>query len=190
MKPLYALLHEENNRNNKLELLEYVNDKNLGSVTFIPYSQFMSMIIDNKFSHESSLLLQTLSCLGDTLIDILKNITILISNNMILYVIEDNLEISSLTCKPLLFTQALLDCEELLHQKHLEKRRAKNIKDGVKVGRKQGVLVRSKFDPYREKIEELYRLGLSMKKITEHIKVGTQQSLYHYIKSRGIKNHG
>ena len=190
MKVLYAVLYEENNKNNKLELLEYVNDKNLGSVTFIPHSKFMSMIIDNKFSHKSSLLFQNLSYLGDTLVDILKNITVLISNNMTLYVIEDDLELSSLTCKPLAFTQSLLNCEEFLHQKRLEKRRAKNIKDGVKVGRKQGVLVRSKFDPHREKIEELYHLGLSMKKITEHIKVGTQQSLYHYIKSRGIKNHG
>jgi hypothetical protein len=189
LKTLYGVLHEDNNKNNKLEILEYANDKNLGSVTFIPFHDFYKMIIDNKLAYNSSLILQNMTYLGDTLIAILENINTLISSNITLHIIESNLEISALTCKPLVFTQSLLDCEEKIHQKRLEERRAKNIKNGIKVGRKQGVLVRSKFDPHREKIEELYQLGLSMKKISEHLKVGTQQSLYHYIKSRGIKNH-
>jgi len=190
LKVLYAVLYEHNNKNNKLELLEYVNDKNLGSVTFIPFSKLIHMIIDDKFTPKSVIILQSLTYLGETLLEVLRNITLLISNNITLHVIEADIEISSLTCKTLDFTQALLDCDESLHQKRLKRRRERNSRDGIKVGRKRGVLVRSMFDSHREKIEELYHLGLSMKKITEHIKVGTQQSLYHYIKSRGIKNHG
>ena len=53
-------------------------------------------------------------------------------------------------------------------------------------GRKKGQIVKSKFDAYREKIEELYQLGLSANKIVSYIGIGTQQSLSNYIKSRKI----
>jgi DNA invertase Pin-like site-specific DNA recombinase len=53
-------------------------------------------------------------------------------------------------------------------------------------GRKKGQIAKSKFDPYREKIEELYQVGLSANKIVSYINVGTQQSLSNYISSRKI----
>lgn len=53
-------------------------------------------------------------------------------------------------------------------------------------GRRKGQLVKSKFDPFREKIEELYQVGLSANKIVSYINVGTQQSLSNYIASRNI----
>ncbi len=187
MKTLYGVLCEEKNKNNKLELLEYANDNNLGSLTFITHTVLQKHIKDDDLAQESHLILHNLLLLGESLTEILKHINILISNNIILSIVEQDFKITSLTCKPIQLTQSLLECESLLHKKRLEKRRAKSLKSGVKVGRKSGILVRSKFDPYREKIEELYQLGLSMKKIVLHIDVGTQQSLYHYIKSRGIK---
>lgn len=57
---------------------------------------------------------------------------------------------------------------------------------GKLLGRQKGQLVKSKYDPYREKIEELYKLGLSVQKIVNYIGIGTQPSLSGYIKSRKI----
>lgn len=187
MEHLYGVIIEENNKNNKLELLEYANDKKLGAISFISLSELFEKIIGNTLHANSGLLLHNLLLLGDALGDILKNISILISNNITLHVLESDFTISTLTCNALQFTQSLRACESSLHQKRLELRRARSKMSGKKVGRKRGVLISSKFDPFRKKIEELYHLGLSMNKIVEHIGVGTQQSLYHYIKSRGIK---
>ena len=58
---------------------------------------------------------------------------------------------------------------------------------GKLLGRQKGQIVKSKYDEHREKIEELYLLGLGVQKIVHYIGVGTQASLSTYIKSRGIK---
>jgi DNA invertase Pin-like site-specific DNA recombinase len=57
---------------------------------------------------------------------------------------------------------------------------------GKLLGRQKGQLVKSKYDSHREKIEELYKLGLSVQKIVNYIGIGTQPSLSSYIKSRKI----
>jgi len=57
---------------------------------------------------------------------------------------------------------------------------------GKLIGRQKGQLVKSKYDAHREKIEELYKLGLAVQKIVNYIGVGTQSSLRRYIKSRNI----
>lgn len=44
----------------------------------------------------------------------------------------------------------------------------------------------SKYDDHKDKIEELYTLGLSVQKIVDYIGTGTQPSLSAYIKSRNI----
>jgi DNA invertase Pin-like site-specific DNA recombinase len=187
LNKLYGILYKENNKNNKLKLLEYSNDKNLGSIDFIAHHLFQESIKKHIFQKSSTVIVESLSFLGDSLIDILKSIELLILDDISILIIDDDIEITPLTCKSKKFISSLIKCEERLHQKRLEKRRKKFSKDGIKVGRKRGVLVKSKFDAHKEKIQELYSLGLSMNKIVQNIGVGTQQSLYHYIKTRGIK---
>ncbi|WP_268246183.1 recombinase family protein [Candidatus Sulfurimonas marisnigri] len=58
---------------------------------------------------------------------------------------------------------------------------------GKLIGRQKGQLVKSQYDTHRDKIEELYALGLGVQKIVNHIGIGTQPSLRKYIKSRKIK---
>lgn len=57
---------------------------------------------------------------------------------------------------------------------------------GKLLGRQKGQLVKSKYDPCKDKIEELYKLRLSVQKIVDYINIGTQPSLSQYIKSRKI----
>lgn len=45
-------------------------------------------------------------------------------------------------------------------------------------------VVKSMYDEHKEKIEELYKLGLSVQKIVKYIGVGTQPSLKSWIKKQ------
>jgi len=58
---------------------------------------------------------------------------------------------------------------------------------GKLLGRQKGQQVKSKYDLHKDKIVELYELGLSVQKIVNYIGMGTQPSLSTYINSRNIK---
>ena len=45
------------------------------------------------------------------------------------------------------------------------------------------------YDPHIEKIEELSKIGLSINRLSQHLDIGTPQSLNKYIKTRGIKKY-
>jgi DNA invertase Pin-like site-specific DNA recombinase len=53
---------------------------------------------------------------------------------------------------------------------------------GKILGRQKGQIVKSMYDEHKEKIEELYTLGLSVQKIVKYIGIGTQPSLRSWIK--------
>ena len=53
---------------------------------------------------------------------------------------------------------------------------------GKVLGRQKGQIVKSMYDEHKEKIEELYKLGLSVQKIVKYIGIGTQPSLRSWIK--------
>ena len=55
---------------------------------------------------------------------------------------------------------------------------------GKILGRQKGQIVRSQYDDHKDKIEELYKLGLSIQKIVNYIGVGTQPSLRSWINKR------
>lgn len=57
---------------------------------------------------------------------------------------------------------------------------------GKKLGRQKGQQVTSKYDKFKDKIIELYILGLSVQRIVDYIGIGTQASLSTYIKTRNI----
>ena len=59
-------------------------------------------------------------------------------------------------------------------------------KQGVVLGRKKGSQGKSIFDPHRDKIEELFSLGLSLQKIVNYINTGSAVSLHKFIKTRNI----
>ena len=64
---------------------------------------------------------------------------------------------------------------------------AQRKSQGIKLGRKKGQIVKSKFDEHKDKIEELISYKVPISKIVELIGVGTRQSLHTYINSRGIR---
>jgi DNA invertase Pin-like site-specific DNA recombinase len=58
---------------------------------------------------------------------------------------------------------------------------------GVKLGKPKGTIQASKFDKDRERIEELLRLGMSVRKITKVMGYSNHIGLNTYIKRRKIR---
>ena len=64
----------------------------------------------------------------------------------------------------------------------------KGLKDkGIKLGKPQGVIQKSKFDKDKNRIVELLGLGLSYQKVVEkHLGYGSASTLYTYVKKREL----
>ena len=83
----------------------------------------------------------------------------------------------------------------LLNQKSLQvfiisqrtKDSLQNLKDrGIKLGKKIGTIQTSKYDVDKERIVELLSLGLSYRKVINHLKYGSESSLYNYVQRRRL----
>ncbi len=172
----------------KFALLEYFNSQRLGNgdfLTLLPESA--CDVLEQKLTQDATLVLPTLSALATTLPPIMTLLESLLKRSVTIIIVDVNVKIEPGSTSTTELLHLLNLCHEQQKQRSTLVRRSRLKQRGVKVGRKEGVLIKSIFDPHRAKIEELYTLGLSMKKIVENIQIGTQQSLYHYIKSRGIE---
>jgi DNA invertase Pin-like site-specific DNA recombinase len=74
----------------------------------------------------------------------------------------------------------------LISQRTKDALAAKKAK-GIPLGKPKGTIQASKFDEHREKIEELLRLGVSVRKIAKvHLGLGSHNGLNEYIKKRKL----
>ncbi len=189
---LYGVIVSNDDKSKKHErflLLDYLNEKQMGNAHFLDCSKQAEDALASYICHHidagSTILLTDLTLLGTTLCGVVASLKQLLRQNINIHSVSDQQAFIAGEV-----TIAQLDALEctcgMLADKQRERRRERLAQNGVKVGRKKGVLVQSKFDRHRESIEHLYKLGLSMQKIVDHIGIGTQQSLFHYIKTRGI----
>ena len=58
---------------------------------------------------------------------------------------------------------------------------------GIKLGKPQGTIQKSKFDAHVESIKELLELGLSVRKIAKHLGFANHIGLNNYITKRKLK---
>lgn len=58
---------------------------------------------------------------------------------------------------------------------------------GIKLGKPKGTIQKSKFDDDIEKIKELLSLGLSIRKIANHLGLSNHIGLNNYVVSRKLK---
>ena len=62
-----------------------------------------------------------------------------------------------------------------------------NLKDkGIILGKKVGTIQKSKYEKDKDKIVELLKLGLSFRKVINHIGYGEVSSLHTYVKKRNF----
>lgn len=190
---------QQTNENQKLNILEYSQRNNIkiDEIIEVKTSSRKSKKereIDstiNKLSSGDTLLIYSLDRLGRSTQQNLEIINELKDNGIILIVTKDSLVIDPSNTNPMntmlltmlsAFSQMERDMISERTSAALEARKAQ----GIKLGRKKGSIGKSIFDGHREKITELYQLGLSNPKIVDYIGVGTKASLGNYIKSRGI----
>jgi DNA invertase Pin-like site-specific DNA recombinase len=60
--------------------------------------------------------------------------------------------------------------------------------DGVHLGKPKGTIQKSKFDLQRDKIEELLKMGLSVRKISKLLGYNNHIGLNNYVKKRNIRD--
>ena len=189
---------KQNLENQKHKILEYAHNNNIKIDEFVEIEisstkSSKSRLIDELFETMESgdtLITTELSRLGRNMLQILSlvekfnaaNIKLIFVNQPELSTNQNDALSSLLISIYGYFAQTEREILSVRTKSGLAAAKA----NGRVGGRKKGQIVKSKFDVHREKIEELYQVGLSANKIVSYINVGTQQSLSNYIKSRQI----
>jgi DNA invertase Pin-like site-specific DNA recombinase len=181
--------------NQKHKILEFAFNKKIQIEDFIEVEVSSKKtqkerLIDDlflKLEENDTLVITELSRLGRNMLEILNLIEKFNSKNIKLIFINqpelstDNSALSNLLISIYgYFAQTEREIISERTKQGLAVARAK----GKVLGRQKGQIVKSMYDEHKEKIEELYKLGLSVQKIVKYIGVGTQPSLRSWIISR------
>ena len=182
--------------NQKHKILEFAFNKKIQIEDFIEVEEVSSKktqkerLIDDlflKLEENDTLVITELSRLGRNMLEILNLIEKFNSKNIKLIFINqpelstDNSALSNLLISIYgYFAQTEREIISERTKQGLAVARAK----GKILGRQKGQIVKSMYDEHKEKIEELYKLGLSVQKIVKYIGIGTQPSLSSWIKNK------
>lgn len=188
-------------QNQRREILDYVHSKNqkldeLIEVTISSRKNTKDREIDetlSKLEKGDTLIVTKLDRLGRSTIEVLKIIEELKEKGIILQIIKDNITVDTNNTNPintmmLTLLSGFAQMERDFISERTKSALAQRKAQGIKLGRKKGQIVKSKFDEHKEKIEELLSYGVPISKIVNQIGIGTRQSLTTYINTRGLKN--
>jgi DNA invertase Pin-like site-specific DNA recombinase len=187
-------------KNQRHEILEYAREKDIKINEFI--SLTMSSRKDSKHRRLDELLeklgagdtliVTELSRLGRSTGEVIMLINELVAHQIRIIILKQNLDIKQnhdMTSKVMvtlfsLFGELERDLISLRTKEALAAKKAQ----GVQLGKPQGVIQESVYDKDRERIVDLLRMGLSVRKIiTIHLKYGTSSSLSYYITTRKLR---
>ena len=135
------------------------------------------------------LIVTELSRLGRNTGEVITLIDTLIKMNVEVRILKQNLFIKSQDpMNKMLITILSMFSEferDIISQRTIES--LQNLKDrGIKLGKKTGTIQTSKYDVDKDKIVELLGLGLSFRKVINHIGYGSESSLYNYVQRRRL----
>lgn len=145
----------------------------------------------NSCKENCTVLVYNINVFGRTIHSILQNIKFLLNQNIRIISIKQNIDFIS---KDDMLTQMILgvismsiDLEkELMSLRTKEALTAKKL-DGISLGKPKGTIQKSKFDQQRDKIEELLKVGLSVRKIAKLLGYNNHIGLNNYVKKRNIR---
>ena len=184
--------------NQKLEILEFARHANLQvdefmQVTISSRKSSKQRRIDEllgKLADSDTLIVTELSRLGRNTSEIIILVNELVLRNIRVIVIKQNLDIAQhdMSSKIIvtlfsLFAELERDLVSLRTKEALAAKKAQS----VKLGKPKGTIQASKFDKDRERIEELLRLGMSVRKIARVMEYSNHIGLNTYIKKRRIR---
>jgi len=188
---------EQYTNNQALIIAKYLKENNLNlSSTIelevsIPNEEKNILNIIKGCTQDCTILVSDLNVFGRTINNILLILKKLLNSNIRIISINQNLDLIS---KDDMLTQMILgvismtiDLEkDLMSLRTKEALSAKKL-DGIHLGKPKGTIQKSKFDKQRDKIEELLKLGLSVRKIAKILGYNNHIGLNNYVKKRNIR---
>ncbi len=195
---LRASTGKQDLNNQKLAILEYARQHNLNVDEFVAITissrktskqRRIDELLD-KLDDADTLIVTELSRLGRSSSEVIGLINELLQRHIRVIVLKQNLDIdqhdmSSKIIVTLFSLFAELE-RDLVSMRTKEALAAKKA-SGVKLGKPKGTIQASKFDKDRERVEELLALGLSVRKIANHLGYSNHIGLNTYIKKRKIR---
>ncbi|MCP5096216.1 MAG: recombinase family protein [Chloroflexi bacterium] len=184
--------------NQKLEILEFARHANLKvnefvQITISSRKTNKQRRIDElleKLVNSDTLIVTELSRLGRSTSEVVTLVNELVQRNVRVIVIKQNLDIAQhdMSSKIIvtlfsLFAELERDLVSLRTKEALATKKAQ----GIQLGKPKGTIQASKFDKDRERIEELLRLGMSVRKIAKVMGYSNHIGLNTYIKKRKIR---
>lgn len=184
--------------NQKHQILNYANIKKLEAVDFIEIQvssrksdedRKIDLLLDT-LKNGDTLIVVELSRLGRSVINVINIINLLVEKGVNIHIIKENMVIEPTNVNAFTMFQINIFSSFGQLERDLISFRTKEAlrirkEQGVKLGRKKGAVVKSKYDLHKEKIQELHQLGLSSAKILKYLDIdGTQQSLGSFIKNK------
>jgi DNA invertase Pin-like site-specific DNA recombinase len=191
---------QQTNNNQKLNILEYAQRNNYKLDNIIEVKVSSRKTKDKReidttieqLKKNDILLVYSLDRIGRSTIETLQIIEDIKNKGIVLVITKDNLVIDPNNTNPMnemLLT--MLSGFAQMERSFISERTKAGLearkKQGIKLGRKKGSIGKSIFDEHRDKITELYQLGVMNTRIVEYIGVGTKASLGNYIKTREIQ---
>ena len=139
-----------------------------------------------------TIIVADINVFGRTITNILEMINNLLKGGVRIVSINQNLDLVS---KDDMLTKMILGVvsmtikleKDLMSLRTKEALTAKKL-DGVHLGKPKGTIQKSKFDEKRDKIEELLKVGLSVRKIAKLLGYNNHIGLNNYVKKRNIRS--
>jgi len=185
-------------QNQQHSILNYANKNALGKVEFIEVKMSSRKKDEDRKIDELFETLQTgdhlivseLSRIGRSVVNVVTIVNQLIALGVNLHILKEQLFIKPNEQNPFTdfqinifsaFAQLERDLISKRTKEALQARKAKGIKLGKPVGTIQGSI----YDKDKEKIKELYSLGVTLTNISKkHLGYGTMKSLSEYVKNK------
>jgi len=195
----YIRVSTENQESNnqRLEILESARKQNIKVDEFIEITvssrkNTKDRRIDElltRLAENDTLIVTEISRLGRSTSEVIQLINRLIENNVRIMVLKQGLDISrqDMQSKIIITLFSLFaELERDLVSLRTKESLAAKKSQGILLGKPKGTIQKSKFDADRERIEELLKLGLSVRKIAKLLNYPNHIGLNTYVKKRGV----
>ena len=195
---LRASTDKQDLNNQKLEILEWARKKDLKIDEFVEITMSSRKTRKQRRIEEvlqiladsDTLIVTELSRLGRSTAEVIALVNELVARNIRVIILKQNLDISQhdMSSKIVITLFSLFaELERDLISLRTKEALAAKKQQGVLLGKPKGTLQKSKFDADLERIKDLLKLGLSVRKISALLGYKNHLALNTYVKKRKLR---